>query len=119
MILLVEDEALARHAFAQILRVAGYAVMEAADGIEALAILDKRHVHLVISDILMPNLDGYTLLARIRTKWPNMPIVLTSGYLSEDAAKAMLHGSAEFIPKPIDPTALIATVRRLLPSPAS
>src|SRR5919106_1254847 len=119
MILLVEDEDSARHAFAQILRNKGHAVMEAANGIEALAMLDKRHFDLVISDILMPNLDGYTLVARIRMKWPNIPIILTSGYLSQDAAKAMLHGSAEFIPKPIDPTALIATVQRLLPSPTS
>ncbi len=116
MILLVEDEALARHAFAQILRNQGHVVMEAADGLEALALLDKRHFDLVITDILMPNLNGFALVARIRVKWPNMPIVLMSGYLSQDAAKTILNGSAEFIPKPIDPPALIATVQRLLAS---
>jgi FixJ family two-component response regulator len=44
-----------------------------------------------------------------------MPIILTSGYLSADAAKAVLNGSIDFIPKPIDPTALIETVQRGMP----
>jgi CheY-like chemotaxis protein len=90
--------------------------MEAADGIEALALLEKRRFDLVISDIRMPNLDGYTLVARIRVKWPNMPIILMSGYLSQDAVKTSLNGPVEFVPKPIDPPALIAAVQRLLPA---
>src|SRR6476619_3666285 len=114
MILLVEDEERAREVFARILRHAGYAVMEAADGLEALALLENLPCDLVVSDILMPKLNGYALVARIRAKWPNMPIILTSGYLSQDAAQR-ISGSVEFIPKPIDPQALIATVQRLVP----
>jgi CheY-like chemotaxis protein len=114
VILLVEDEVPARRAFAQILRNRGYVVMEAGDGLEALSLLDKDNFDLVISDILMPHLNGYALLARIRVKWPKMPIILTSGYLSQDAAKSVLSGSAEFLPKPIDPPTLIETVQRLL-----
>lgn len=114
MILLVEDEVLAREAFAQLLRNRGYVVMEAGDGLEALSLLDKDNFDLVISDILMPHLNGYGLLARIRVKWPTMPVVLTSRYLSQDAAKSLLNGKAEFIPKPIDQSELIATVQRLL-----
>jgi CheY-like chemotaxis protein len=116
VILLVEDEVPARRAFAQILRNRGYVVMEAGDGLEALTLLDKDNFDLVISDILMPHLNGYALLARIRVKWPKMPIVLTSGYLSQDAAQSVLHGSAEFLPKPIDPPTLVETVQRLLGS---
>ena len=115
MILLVEDEERAREVFARILRHAGYAVMEAADGLEALSLLEDLPCDLVVSDILMPKLNGYALVARIRAKWPNMPIILTSGYLSPDAAKAVLNGSVDFIPKPIDPIALIETVRRRMP----
>ena len=95
MILLVEDEDRARETFARLLQRAGYG-------------------DLVISDILMPNLNGYALVARIRSKWPNLPIILTSGFLSQDAAERM-GGSVEFIPTPIDPQALIATVQRLVP----
>jgi DNA-binding response OmpR family regulator len=117
VILLVEDEVLAREAFAQLLRNQGYIVMEAGDGLEALSLLDKDNFDLVISDILMPHLNGYGLLARIRIKWPRMPVLLTSNYLSQDAANTILKGSAEFIAKPIAPSELIATVRRLLLKP--
>ena len=115
MILLVEDEKKAREVFARILRHAGYAVTEAADGLEALSLLEDLPCDLVVSDILMPKLNGYALVARVRAKWPNMPIILTSGYLSPDAAKAVLNGSVDFLPKPIDPIALIETVRRRMP----
>jgi CheY-like chemotaxis protein len=113
MILLVEDEERAREVFARILRKAGYAVVEAGDGLEALSLLERMRCDLVISDILMPNLNGYALVARIRAKWPDLPIVLTSGYLSQDGGKTIMDGSVEFIPKPIDSEVLIATVRRL------
>src|SRR4030095_14835182 len=115
MILLVEDEKRAREVFVKILKNAGYGVMEAADGLQALSLLEKLHCDLVISDILMPNLNGYALVPRIRAKWPDMPIILTSGYLSADAAKAVLNGLIDFIPKPIDPIALIETVQRRMP----
>ena len=118
MILLVEDELLVRLDFAQLLRNQGYVVMEAGDGLQALSLLDKDNFDLVISDILMPHLNGYALLARIRIKWPNLPVLLTSGYLSQDAAKTILKGSAEFIAKPINPSEFIATVQYLLAKPA-
>ena len=115
MILLVEDEERAREVFARILKNAGYAVMEAADGLEALSLLENLPCDLVVSDILMPKLNGYALAARIRAKWPNMPIILTTGYLPQDAAKTMMNGSVEFIPKPLDADALIPIIRRLMP----
>ncbi len=119
MILLVEDEERAREIFARMLMRAGYGVIEASNGLEALALLEKLPCDLALSDILMPNLNGYALVARIRAKWPNMPIILTSGYLPPDAAKTMMNGSVEFIPKPIDPVALIATIQRLIPPSSS
>src|SRR5947208_2155515 len=113
MILLVDEEK-ARETFARMLMRAGYGVVEASDGLEALALLEKLPCDLALSDILMPNLNGYALVARIRAKWPNMPIILTSGYLPPDAAKTMMNGSVEFIPKPFDAAALIAIVQRLI-----
>jgi CheY-like chemotaxis protein len=114
MILLVEDEAPARHAFAQILRTQGHVVMEAADGLEALDLLEKYHFSLVITDLVMPNLNGFHLVARIRGTWPDTPILIMSAYFSEAAGQVLLEGKSEFIPKPIDSTTLIATVQRLL-----
>jgi two-component system cell cycle sensor histidine kinase/response regulator CckA len=118
MILLVEDEAISRYAFAQILRSKGQEVVEAANGVEALMLLDKYTFNLIITDLIMPGLGGFALVARVRERWPNMPIVLISGYTLAYAAEA-LDGLTEFLPKPIDPPALIATVQRLLPCPTS
>jgi two-component system cell cycle sensor histidine kinase/response regulator CckA len=118
MILLVEDEELYREHIARVLTKAGYEVLQAADGLEALSTLEKSKIDLVISDILMPNLNGYALVARLRAKWPNMPVILTTGYLSEDAAKTMMNGSVDFIPKPINAETLLDMIQRRTPPPS-
>jgi len=123
MILFVEDESLSRRAFAQILRSKGYQVAEAQNGVEALEVLNtgtevltKKAFDLVITDLVLPGLHGVNLIHQIRARWPNMPIIVTSGYLSDGPGKVILEGFAEFIQKPIDPAALIAAVGRLLPT---
>ena len=113
MILLVDDEEGYRELVARMLTKAGCEVVQAADGIQALSLLEKSKIDLVISDILMPVLNGYALVARLRAKWPKMPVILTTGFLP--AAKTMMNGSVDFIPKPIDPELLIQTVQRLMP----
>jgi DNA-binding NtrC family response regulator len=115
MILLVDDEERYRELIARVLTKAGYEVLQAADGIEALSSLEKSKVELVLSDILMPALNGYALVARIRAKWPNMPVILTTGFLSPDAAKTMMNGSVDFIPKPINAETLIDMIHRRVP----
>jgi len=119
MILLVDDEERYRELIAQVLTKAGHEVLQAADGIEALSLLQKSNVNLVISDILMPGLNGYTLVARIRAKWPQMPVILTTGFLPQDAAKNMMNGSVDFIPKPINAQTLIDMIHRRIPVPTS
>jgi len=111
MILLVDDEENYRELIARVLTKAGYAVLQAADGMGALSLLERSNVDLVISDILMPVLNGYALVARLREKWPDMPVILTTGFLSPDAAKSMMKGSVDFIPKPINAEALLDMVR--------
>jgi CheY-like chemotaxis protein len=113
VILLVEDEAITRNAFADALRREGQQVVEAANGIQALSFLDGWHFDLVITDLVMPRLNGFELVAQIRSKWPRMPILLISAYIPQEGGKIISDGSAEFIHKPIDPPNLIATVRRL------
>jgi DNA-binding NtrC family response regulator len=116
MILVVDDEAGYREVLAKMLTKAGHRVVTAADGNEALRLLENSHFNLIISDVFMPNLNGYALAARIRAKDRNMPIILISGYLSQDTAKNILGGSTEFIAKPVDPELLIATVQGLMSS---
>ena len=60
---------------------------------------------------LNAGLNGYALVARLRAKWPKMPVILTTGFLSPDAAKSMMNGSVDFIPKPINAETLLDMVR--------
>ena len=119
MILLVEDEAITRNAFADALRMEGHQVIQAADGDQALSLLNECHVDLVITDLVMPRLNGCELVAQIRSKRPHIPILLISAYLSQGGGEIIFDGSAEFMHKPIDPANLIATVQRLLQPRAS
>ena len=116
MILLVEDEERYREHIARVLTKAGYEVLQAADGLEALSTLEKSKIDLVISDILMPALNGYALVARLRAKWPAMPVILTTGFLP--AAKTMMNGSVDFIPKPINAETLLDMIQRRTPPPS-
>jgi DNA-binding NtrC family response regulator len=113
MILLVEDDAPSRRVLGQLLRAEGYKVMDAADGIAAVGLLNNGSFDLVISDLVLPNLHGLKRVNLIRARWPKMPIVLISGYLPEAAGKIILEGLAEFIQKPIKPEILFSTVERL------
>ena len=113
MILLVDDEEGYRELISRVLTKAGYEVLQAADGLQALSLLEESKVDLVISDILMPALNGYALVARLRAKWPTMPVILTTGFLP--AAKTMMNGSVDFIPKPINAETLIDMIHRRIP----
>ena len=103
MILLVDDEEAYRELISRVLTKAGYEVLQAADGLQALSLLEESNVDLVISDILMPNLNGYGLVARLRAKWPTMPVILTTGFLSQEAAKSMMNGSVILFQSPSMP----------------
>ena len=118
MILLVEDDAISRASFSDLLRSEGHEVIEASGGDEALEALEKHRISLVITDLAMPKMNGMTLLARIHARWPNMPIILLSGYLSQYAGEKILSRDATFLQKPVRPSALTAAVRHLLRSAA-
>jgi two-component system, response regulator PdtaR len=122
MILLVEDDNVTRYAFARLLRFAGHVVIEAADGAEALRLLDSHPFELVVTDLEIPALNGFSLIGRIRDRWPTMPIILMSGYLSQSAGDVILRESgydAKFVQKPVMASTLVAVVTNLLPSTAS
>ena len=118
MIIFVDDNAGSRQSFAKILRLHGHEVMEAANATEALKLLDSFHLELVITDFVMPGVSGFQLIAQIRQKWSDMPILLMSGYLSPEIAEIISGWSGvEFIPKPIDAPAFLAAVDRLAHKP--
>ena len=117
-ILLVEDSALVRAMEKRILEDAGYEVVVAADGVDALNALGRRSFTAVVSDINMPNMDGLTLTARIRQepRCKDLPVILVTSLASDDDKRRGLEvGANAYIPKPsFDQRVLLETLRRLI-----
>lgn len=111
VILLVEDDVLVRFTTADILREAGFDVLEAVDSSEALALLTTGHpLNLVITDIRMPGrMDGVQLASVIKATRPNLPIALLSSHLDRTD-----HDADAFVPKPYDVDQLVGVVKRLI-----
>jgi two-component system, cell cycle sensor histidine kinase and response regulator CckA len=116
-ILLVEDEEGLRALNARGLSSRGYTVLEAGNGVEAIEVLEKHDgkVDLVVSDVVMPEMDGPTLLRELRNRDPNMKIIFVSGY-AEDAFQKHLpaDGKFGFLPKPFTLKQLVAEVKQTL-----
>jgi two-component system, cell cycle sensor histidine kinase and response regulator CckA len=116
-ILLVEDEEGLRSLNARGLRSRGYSVIEASNGIEALEALEERDgaVDLVVSDVVMPEMDGPTLLREMRTRNPNLKIIFVSGYAEEAFDKSLPENEQfAFLPKPFALSALVAKVKETM-----
>jgi CheY-like chemotaxis protein len=113
-ILLVEDESIIRMNLADVLRSEGYEVEEARDGSHAVQLFVSQYFDLVITDLVMPGLDGFKLIGRVRSISPGIPVILITAYLSRQAGKAILQGSSEFVAKPIQPDELLTAVKHLL-----
>ena len=114
MLLLVEDDAISRTSFAELLRREGHEVIEASDGAEVIRLLELWPINLVITDLVLPNVNGMTLIRRIHERWPKMPVILISGYLSQRAGQNILSRDATFLEKPVRPSALAIAVKHLL-----
>ena len=116
-ILLVEDEESVRAFAARALASRGYTVLEADTGAAALELMDEHdgNVDLVVSDVVMPEMDGPTLLKEVRKRNPELKIIFVSGY-AEDAFRKNLEGDEKFtfLPKPFNLKELAATVKEVL-----
>jgi PAS domain S-box-containing protein len=116
-LLVVEDEQLVLNLLSRSLREAGYHVIEASDGRAAL----ERMIELegkvdgVVTDIIMPRLNGRELATEIRSRWPGLPILFISGYTNEDVVgRGLISRGEAFLQKPFDPRSLSAKVREML-----
>ncbi|MDO1560008.1 ATP-binding protein [Brevundimonas sp. 2R-24] len=116
-ILFVEDEAAVRGIAAKLLRARGYEVIEAADGEEALILAEENagRIDMLISDVIMPGLDGPSLLRKARQYLGDAPVMFISGY-AEAEFSDLLEGEANvsFLPKPLDIKTLAERVKREL-----
>ena len=118
-ILIVENEASNRILIERVLSTRGYRCISATTGQEALDVLDREHVDLILTDLSMPVLDGYrtTQLIRSRPHLANVPIVAVTAYaLSDEGEAAKRIGCTEYLTKPFKPRQLLELVDRLLPA---
>ncbi len=114
-ILVVEDDSKLNKLFCTVLARNDYNTFSAADGEEALEILDKEYIDLVISDIMMPNMDGYELTKVLRDAEYNLPILMiTAKENFKDKQKGFLVGTDDYMVKPIDVNEMVLRVGALL-----
>jgi nitrogen-specific signal transduction histidine kinase/ActR/RegA family two-component response regulator len=116
-VLVAEDEAMVRAIIARTLRDCGYSVLEAADGRAALDLLQAEagRINLVVADVVMPDLGGREMAARLAEQWPDVPVLFTSGYTGMDVVRrGLLEEGREFLQKPLAPEALARKVREML-----
>jgi PAS domain S-box-containing protein len=116
-VLLVEDEQLVRQLTREILRRNGYHVLEACDGVEALATLREHPgtIHLLLTDVVMPRMSGHELVELARPLRPDMRILYVSGYSEEAIARqGQLTEGIELLSKPFTPGFLTGKIRQLL-----
>jgi DNA-binding response OmpR family regulator len=114
-ILVVDDEKNTRMFFKAVLENAGYTVTEASNGEEALCVMDKEHIDLVVLDVMMPKMDGYEFTKVIRESNNNLPILMVSAkQLPTDKHKGFAAGTDDYITKPIDDEEMLFRIKALL-----
>jgi putative nucleotidyltransferase with HDIG domain len=114
--LVVDDEPAVRHALRRILAQMGFTTIEAADGAEAVSLLERDGTPtLVVSDLRMPGVDGLDLLRIVRERWPDTSVIMLSGMAETSVAIECLHeGAADFLLKPVSLGELQERVTRVL-----
>jgi CheY-like chemotaxis protein len=115
-ILVVEDDLLNRDLICKVLRKEGHQVVEACDGAIALEILQVLAFDLVITDFVMPKLNGIEFVEHLHSLQPRIPIIFITGFLSVISGKTILDDVAEVLAKPFELDVLRSTVHRLLDS---
>ncbi|PUA38040.1 DNA-binding response regulator [Paenibacillus elgii] len=114
-ILVADDDANIRELVCLFLRNDGFDTLEAADGKEALALFAAKHVDLVVLDIMMPVMDGWTLCRELRRGNPDLPLlILTAKGETWEKVKGFQLGTDDYLTKPFDPLELAVRVRALL-----
>ena len=114
-ILIVDDEEIARTNMEHVLKKDGYRCHSANNGLEALAVLAKEDIDLVITDLKMERMDGIELLNQINRVSPEIPVIMVTGFASvSSAVEALKKGAAHYLGKPVNLDELRKTVKELL-----
>jgi two-component system cell cycle sensor histidine kinase/response regulator CckA len=113
-VLVVDDEAAVRRFAVRVLEREGYVVVEATDGMDALELLSEKgaSIEVVVSDIVMPRLNGVELMQALVVSHPDLPVILMSGYATGALAELGIAAPCAIIPKPFPSDRLLEEVRR-------
>ena len=114
-IMVVDDDKSTRMLLKAVLEAENYTVHTACNGEEALEILDRAHIDLVVLDVMMPKMDGYAFTRTLREGNNNLPILMVSAkQLPQDKKKGFLVGTDDYMTKPIDEEEMLLRIRALL-----
>lgn len=114
-ILVAEDNPNSVKLMKIILNKAGYKVVTASNGIEALEVMDTKHIDLVILDVMMPEMDGYEFTRQLRHSGNNTPILMvTAKYQNEDKCEGFIAGTDDYMVKPVNEMELLLRIKALL-----
>lgn len=114
-VLVVEDDAALSQLFCRVLTRNGYLAFAASDGVEALALLEREYIDLMIADVMMPRMDGYALVHALREAGSKIPVLMIT---AKDDFSAMqqgfLSGTDDYMVKPVNVNEMVLRVRALL-----
>jgi DNA-binding NtrC family response regulator len=114
-ILVVDDDAIVIKSCRRILEAEGFEVTSVPGSDEALERIKSSEFDLLLMDVKMPKHDGIFLMREIKKNWPDIPIIVMSGYPTpETIADVLKLGATQFIPKPFRPDELVKTVRQVI-----
>ena len=114
-ILVVDDDKNTRLFLSAVLEGAGYTVTAANNGLDALDVMDREHIDLVVLDVMMPKMDGYEFTRVLRESQNNLPILMVSAkHLPVDKHKGFTVGTDDYITKPIDDEEMLLRIKALL-----
>ncbi len=118
-VLVVEDEPAVRNLVRTVLERRGYAVLAAEDGAAALDLVDKHTgvIHVLLTDVVMPGINGRDLAARVRARRPTIKVVFMSGYTADIPTELGTEGGPAFLSKPFNERALTSKLREVLDTP--
>jgi CheY-like chemotaxis protein len=116
-ILVVEDQRIVRRIVVRTLQRSGYAVLEADNGVAALTVFAEHAgpIHLLVTDVLMPQMGGPELAARLRAVSPSLRVLYVSAYHEDEGIRdGVFHDRVHYLPKPLSPLTLAQKVRDVL-----
>jgi len=114
-ILVVEDDTNTRKLMCAVLRKNGFKALQAEDGVEALELMDRQHVDLVVLDLMMPRMDGFELTRQLRSTWETLPLLMvTARQEPRDKRRGFIAGTDDYMTKPVDQQEMILRIKALL-----